>query len=117
MGPTLAKRFDQQLRQLRLLIGPVPTVGDIASWSAWMLGERSLQGGTCDLQNQNEIHLVEFSEDTAEIACKQTIPTDDEVWILSPSPTDSQVAHWTQRWGNHGKPGSSENLEVYCYGS
>ncbi|CAK9023739.1 unnamed protein product [Durusdinium trenchii] len=47
--------------------------------------------GTCDLNSPNEIHLVEFAEETAEIACKQTIPTDDEVWLISPCPTDSKL--------------------------
>lgn len=47
--------------------------------------------GTCDLQQKNEIHLVEFSEESAEVSCKQSFPHEDEVWFISPSPADPRL--------------------------
>jgi len=47
--------------------------------------------GTCDLQNKNEIHIVEFLEETAEVSCKQSLSTEDEVWLISPCPCDAQA--------------------------
>ncbi|CAE8614418.1 unnamed protein product [Polarella glacialis] len=46
--------------------------------------------GTCALQQKNEIHLVEveFTEESAEVSCRQSFPHEDEVWLISPSPTD-----------------------------
>lgn len=46
--------------------------------------------GTCALQQKNEIHLVEFSEDTAEVVCRQALPHEDEIWLLSVSPHDGR---------------------------
>lgn len=74
-------------------------------------GRHRFMVGTCDLQNQNEIHLVEFAEDTAEISCKQTIPTDDEVWLISPSPADSRVVLTSGLCHSGGK--NSASLRVF----
>lgn len=42
--------------------------------------------GTCALQQQNEIHIVEFNEDTAEVKCEQVLRHEDEIWLLNASP-------------------------------
>lgn len=47
--------------------------------------------GTCSLNQPNAIHLVEFSEDTAEVVCRQVLPHDDEIWLLSISPNDARL--------------------------
>ncbi|OLQ01527.1 Protein TSSC1 [Symbiodinium microadriaticum] len=54
-------------------------------------GRHRFMVGTCDLQNKNQIHVVEFSEETAEVSCKQSFEIEDEVWLISPSPSDSQT--------------------------
>lgn len=46
--------------------------------------------GTCALQQPNALHLVEFTEDSAEVICRQTLPHEDEVWALAVSPTDGR---------------------------
>jgi len=53
-------------------------------------GQHRFFVGTCDVQQHNEIHLVEFSEDTAEVSCKQSFAHEDEVWFISPSPSDAR---------------------------
>jgi len=50
--------------------------------------------GTCTLQQGNEIHVLDFSEDTADVVCCRTLPHEDEIWLLSVSPT-SQVATYS----------------------
>lgn len=67
----------------------VAPVGGDAAAAAGAGGHRFLVG-TCTLQQRNEIHLVEFSEETAEVSCRQVLVHDEEVWLLSPSPTDSR---------------------------
>jgi WD40 repeat protein len=63
-------------------VAPVPG-GDV--------GRYRFMVGTCGLGQQNELHLVEFSEDTAEVVCRQALPHDDEVWLLNVSPTDGRL--------------------------
>lgn len=46
--------------------------------------------GTCALNQKNALHLVEFMEDSAEVVCRQTLPHDDEVWLLAVSPSDGR---------------------------
>jgi len=53
-------------------------------------GRHRFMVGTCALQQRNEIHLVEFAEDTAEVVCRQALPHEDEIWLLSVSPNDSR---------------------------
>lgn len=53
-------------------------------------GRHRFMVGTCALGQQNEIHMVEFSEDTAEVACRAVLPHQDEVWLLSGSPIDDR---------------------------
>lgn len=43
---------------------------------------------TCGLKQSNQIHVVEFAEDTAEVACRQVLSHNDEVWLLGVSPSD-----------------------------
>ncbi|CAJ1332823.1 unnamed protein product [Effrenium voratum] len=74
-------------------------------------GRHRFMVGTCDLQSQNEIHLVEFSEDSAEITCKQSTATDDEVWLISPSPTDPRVVLTSGL--NHAGGKSSPSLRLF----
>lgn len=46
--------------------------------------------GTCALQEPNQIHVIEFSEDSSEVTCQQVLPHDDEVWLLGASPFDDK---------------------------
>lgn len=68
-------------RQAARCVAPVPG-GDA--------GHHRFMVGSCALQQRNEIHLVEFAEDSAEVVCKQVLPHEDEVWLLSVSPNDSR---------------------------
>jgi len=47
--------------------------------------------GTSILQQQNEIHVLEYAEDTAEVVCRQTLPHEEEIWLLSMCPTDASL--------------------------
>lgn len=60
----------------------------VASSSGGDNGRHRFLVGTCAPRQRNEIHVVEFAEDTAEVVCRQTLPHEDEVWLLSVSPTD-----------------------------
>jgi len=53
-------------------------------------GRHRFMVGTCALQQRNELHLLEFSDDTAEVVCRQALPHDDEIWLLSVSPQDGR---------------------------
>jgi len=65
-------------------------------------GRHRFMVGTCALQQRNEIHVVEFSEDTAEVVCKQALSHPDEVWLLSASPTDpSKILTHSMSKGQH----------------
>eukprot|EP00933_Yihiella_yeosuensis_P034150 TRINITY_DN27683_c0_g1_i1.p1 TRINITY_DN27683_c0_g1~~TRINITY_DN27683_c0_g1_i1.p1 ORF type:complete len:385 (+),score=37.00 TRINITY_DN27683_c0_g1_i1:46-1155(+) len=53
-------------------------------------GKHRFMVGTCAISERNEIHMVEFSEDSAEVSCRQSFIHEEEVWLLSPSPFDSR---------------------------
>jgi len=55
--------------------------------------------GTCTLQQGNEIHILEFAEDTADVVCRQTLAHEDEIWLLSVSPS-SKVATYSSGKAN-----------------
>mmetsp|Transcript_93659 Transcript_93659/g.180741 ORF Transcript_93659/g.180741 Transcript_93659/m.180741 type:complete len:370 (+) Transcript_93659:59-1168(+) len=69
-------------------IAPVP-VGEDGTHHRFMVG-------TYTLQQRNEIHVLEFEENTADVVCRRTLPHEDEIWLLSVSPTNSsQVATYS----------------------
>lgn len=53
-------------------------------------GRHRFMVGTCALNQKNTLHLVEFVEDSAEVVCRQTLPHDDEIWLLEVSPSDGR---------------------------
>mmetsp|Transcript_23270 Transcript_23270/g.65794 ORF Transcript_23270/g.65794 Transcript_23270/m.65794 type:complete len:359 (-) Transcript_23270:86-1162(-) len=70
-------------RQLARCVAPLPG-GDNS--------RHSFMVGTCTLQQRNEIHVVDFDEDTAEVVCRQTLSHPEEIWLLNVNPADgSQV--------------------------
>ncbi|CAK0791300.1 unnamed protein product [Prorocentrum cordatum] len=68
-------------------------------------GRHRFMVGTCSLQRKNEVHLVEFSEETAEVVLQQVLPHADEMWQLSVSPTDARRV-LTYASGKAGGPGA-----------
>jgi len=66
-------------RQASRCIAPLAGVED---------GRHRFLVGTCAVQQRNELHVIEFSEDTSEIVCRQVAPHPEEVWNLSVSPAD-----------------------------
>lgn len=69
-------------RQPARCVVPVPGGGDA--------GRHRFMVGTCALQQRNEIHSVEFLEDTNEIVGRQILAHEDEVWLLAVSPSDGR---------------------------
>lgn len=52
-------------------------------------GQHGFMVGTCTLQQRNEIHVVEFCEESAEVVCRQTLRHPEEIWQLAVNPRDS----------------------------
>ena len=44
--------------------------------------------GTCALHSPNELHQVEFNEETGDIRCARVYEHPEEVWHIAPCPTD-----------------------------
>lgn len=85
-------------------------------------GRHRFMVGTCALQQRNEIHIVEFCQDTAEVSCRQALPHPEEVWLLSTSPLDSRQV-LTCSGGRGGpalrlwavpEPGAGQALDLVC---
>mmetsp|Transcript_56871 Transcript_56871/g.133634 ORF Transcript_56871/g.133634 Transcript_56871/m.133634 type:complete len:358 (-) Transcript_56871:120-1193(-) len=53
-------------------------------------GRHRFAVGTCALQQRNEIHIVDFLEETAEVSCRQVLQHDDEVSALTVNPADAR---------------------------
>lgn len=66
-------------RQATRCVAPLPG-GDT--------GRHRFAVATCALQQRNEIHVVEFVEETSEVVCRQVLPHQEEVWLLTVSPND-----------------------------
>eukprot|EP00904_Undaria_pinnatifida_P001409 jgi/Undpi1/11269/HiC_scaffold_30.g13567.m1 len=47
--------------------------------------------GTCSLREGNELHVLGFHEESNELLCHQALSHPDEVWGVSPSPTDASL--------------------------
>ncbi|KAG2377535.1 hypothetical protein C9374_009051 [Naegleria lovaniensis] len=43
--------------------------------------------GTCSLNSNNEVHLIEFNEDENDIYCRQVYSHLNEIWSISPHPS------------------------------
>lgn len=75
-------------------------------------GRHRFMVGTCALQRQNEIHVVEFAEDTSDVTLRQILPHEDEMWLLGASPTGAQQL-LTYSSGKGGGPGA---LKLWRWG-
>lgn len=99
-------------RQAVRCVAPLPVPGGDC-------GKHRFMVGTCTLQQSNEIHVVEFCEETAEATCKEVLPHEDEIWLLSASPTDgrniltysSGRSNPALRLWRMGEPGNQEGLQ------
>ena len=47
--------------------------------------------GTCCLREDNELHLLEFDEESNTLGCVAVYRHPKEIWSISPSPRDSQT--------------------------
>ncbi|CAN0135650.1 unnamed protein product [Ectocarpus sp. 12 AP-2014] len=47
--------------------------------------------GTCSLREPNELHVLGFHEESNELLCHQALSHPDEIWGVSPSPTDPSL--------------------------
>eukprot|EP00929_Paragymnodinium_shiwhaense_P091639 TRINITY_DN51543_c0_g1_i1.p1 TRINITY_DN51543_c0_g1~~TRINITY_DN51543_c0_g1_i1.p1 ORF type:complete len:381 (+),score=68.44 TRINITY_DN51543_c0_g1_i1:96-1238(+) len=75
-------------RQAARCVTPVPPPGGNSVTDA--TGHHRFMVGTCSLQGPNEIHVVDFVEDTAEVVCQGVLPHEEEIWLLNASPTDGR---------------------------
>jgi len=129
LQPLMAQQQQQQQQQQRGAVyfcrQPARCVAAVPPNAAASPHRNSFMVGTCNLQPRNEIHLVDFVEDTAELVCRQTLSHPDEVLLLNVNPTDgSQVltfsgqnsSHSLRLWRVVGSPDDQEaQLEVLCH--
>eukprot|EP00927_Polykrikos_kofoidii_P062256 TRINITY_DN57069_c0_g1_i1.p1 TRINITY_DN57069_c0_g1~~TRINITY_DN57069_c0_g1_i1.p1 ORF type:complete len:376 (-),score=56.36 TRINITY_DN57069_c0_g1_i1:77-1153(-) len=100
-------------RQAARCVAPAPLPGGDG-------GRHRFLVGTCTLQQSNEIHVVEFCEDTSEVVCRQVLAHEDEIWLLSASPSDGRhLVTYSSGRGNQalrmwrvGEPGTQEGLQL-----
>eukprot|EP00928_Gymnodinium_smaydae_P010859 TRINITY_DN14088_c0_g2_i1.p1 TRINITY_DN14088_c0_g2~~TRINITY_DN14088_c0_g2_i1.p1 ORF type:complete len:370 (-),score=61.12 TRINITY_DN14088_c0_g2_i1:122-1231(-) len=56
--------------------------------------------GTCTLQQPNELQVIEFSEETAEVTCRQVLAHEDEIWLLSPAASGDRLLTYSSGRSN-----------------
>ncbi|CAN0146333.1 unnamed protein product, partial [Heterosigma akashiwo] len=56
--------------------------------------------GSMSVEEENEIHLIKFSEDHNDLACNVVYTYPHEIWNLSPCPTDPELVFASNHDGN-----------------
>mmetsp|Transcript_11473 Transcript_11473/g.19495 ORF Transcript_11473/g.19495 Transcript_11473/m.19495 type:complete len:358 (-) Transcript_11473:56-1129(-) len=61
--------------------------------------------GTTSLREENEIHLIQYHEDTSDITCDRVYSHPNEIWSIAPCPHDASLFFTCYNTGTESKGG------------